>query len=330
MKNLFKKLFPRRIVGIDIGTWAIKMVEISSWGKSKTLKNYSQVKSELVLKKPLGQKGENTTIPSDLAALAIREMLDEAKIKTKAVIFSVPDFSTFCTTFEIPLMPEKEVPGAILYNASRYLTLPISEVTLDWRIVSDIVSENASGIKVFVVAIPNQAVQEYKTIAKNAGLELYAIESEVFGITRALIKDDKKTICLVDIGVQSSTLNIIDRGLLKRSYSFNFNKEQLPENLVFEGQKLESLFEPLFTEIKNISNEFYQSEQKEIEELYLTGGRANLPGLKEYFTKSIGKQASIPNCFMGFSYPKILEDTLFDMSPSFSAATGVALNGLDI
>ena len=281
MKNLFKKLFPRRIVGIDIGTWAIKMVEISSWGKSKTLKNYSQVKSELVLKKPLGQKGENTTIPSDLAALAIREMLDEAKIKTKAVIFSVPDFSTFCTTFEIPLMPEKEVPGAILYNASRYLTLPISEVTLDWRIVSDIVSENASGIKVFVVAIPNQAVQEYKTIAKNAGLELYAIESEVFGITRALIKDDKKTICLVDIGVQSSTLNIIDRGLLKRSYSFNFNKEQLPENLVFEGQKLESLFEPLFTEIKNISNEFYQSEQKEIEELYLTGGRANLPGLKE-------------------------------------------------
>ena len=343
------------MVGIDIGTASIKIVEISSWGRLKQLKNYGEVKSSLVSKKPLlDPKTNSSVIEGGNTSLAIKEILNEAEIKTKSVIFSIPDFYTFCTSFDIPQMPGEEIPDAIRYNASQYITLPISEVTLDWRLIPNVSGFQNSLMKVFIVAIPNQVIEDYKTVAKDAGLELRAVEAEVFGIVRALVKDSRKTICLVDIGAQSSTISIVDQGFLKKSYSSNFSGNQListisstlnisykeaeeirnKEGLNFSKQNvleaLHNLIDPLLREAQNIFNDFSQSDKKQVEEIYLIGGMANMPGLKDYFLKSIKKQIYIPNCFLELSYPSILKDSLKEMSPRFSVAIGVALDGLNI
>lgn len=342
------------MVGVDIGTSSIKVVEISRLRQGKTLENYAQITSENLYKDPVqSQEKGNTLLAKEFVAKAIKELLQEAKIRTKAAVFSIPDFSTFCTSFEIPPMPEKEIPGAVRYNASQYITLPISEVTLDWKIVSNSKDKNAL-IKVFLAAVPNQVVQEYQWIAKEAGLDLYALEAEALGIARGVVKSGKKLVCLLDIGVQSSTVNLVENGFLRRSYSFNFNSNQLIKALMLalrlepkqaarivntEGllsarpgvsQTLYPLVDPLLLEVKNICAEFYQQEQKMVEEIYITGGMANLPGLKEYFTESLKKTVYVPNCFSEFFYPPILEGTLREMSPSFSAAMGVAIGGLAV
>jgi type IV pilus assembly protein PilM len=261
--------------------------------------------------------------------LAIKGILEEAKIKTKQAIFSIPDFYTFCTSFDIPPMPENEIAGAVQYNASQYVTLPIKEVTLDWKIIAGTPGGDTP-MKIFLVAVPNQVIQEYQAIAKSAGLEIYAMEAEAMGIVRALVKNNpstssgqaKKTVCLMDIGVQSSTVNIIDEGILKRSYSFNFYSSK-PGDLEFWAS-------PLIVELRNACAEYLQSEQKEVEEIYLAGGTANLSGLKDHIAKALGKTVLVPNCFSEFLYPPILENTLRQMSPGFSAATGVALGGLEM
>src|SRR6185436_4243452 len=135
MFNPFKMFFPKKMLGIDIGTSSIKVVEISPWKNGKTLENYGEIKSEFLYKEVLDntQKG-SYLLSNDFIAKAIRGILDEAKIKTKAVVFSIPDFSSFCTSFDIPAMTPKEIPEAIRYNTSQYITLPVSEVSLDWRI----------------------------------------------------------------------------------------------------------------------------------------------------------------------------------------------------
>ncbi len=332
-------IFGKKIVGIDIGTASIKVVELSRFGSSKKLENYGELKSSFI------GNSETGKIDVEVIGQAIKSILNEANIKTKRAIFSIPDFSTFCTSFDIPAMTEKEIAGAISYNASQYITLPISEVTLDWQVTPDpstlpkIATKEKSLLKVFLVAVPNQLVQDYKAIAKAAGLDLRAIEAEVFGISRALIKDNRKTVCLVDIGAKTSTINIVDKITLEKSYSFNFGSSVFTDPLLlkegFNSQKKETvetltgLLSPLLNEIKNISAEFLQKNQRGIEEYYLTGGVANMPGLKEYFAKTLGKSASIPNCFSGIAYPKVLGKTLEQTSPSFSAAVGVALGGLD-
>lgn len=354
MFNPLRIFFPKKIVGVDLGTDAVKLVELSLASGKPRLSNYGEMKQKTALKKTAAEvKAAQPTMSTSQASLMVRQILDEAKIKTKGAIFSIPDFLTFCTAFEIPQMPEKEIPGAVRFNASQYITLPITEVTLDWRIIS-LPGKNSSTIKVFIVAIPNQVIEDYKTIARDANLELYAVEAEVFGIARSLVKDNKKTICLLDIGSESSTLNIVDQGFLKKSYSADFSSDAITSRLMtslklnyeqaqeFQNKEglrtqnqvaleaLNSVVNPFFEEIKSVLAEFAKSDQKQIEEFYLAGGVSNMPGLKEYFSKIFTKDAFYPNCFSGISHPSILKDTLQEMSSRFSVAVGMALDGLDI
>jgi len=352
--NPFRMFFPKKMLGIDIGTSSIKVVEISRWGGGRTLENYGEIKSGSLLKEPFRTyKRGNYLLSSYFASRAIKAILEEAKIKTRAAMFSIPDFSTFFVSFDLPPMTEKEIPDAIRFNAPQYIPLPVSETTLDWRLISGTPGDNRSNLKVLVVAVANQIVQEYQRVAQMAGLELYALEAEALAIVRSLIKNNRKTICLVDIGAQSTTVNIIDKGILKKSFSFDFSGNQLTygvasaldkgygeaeeikckEGLLSKEKNIkETLYfsiDPLLAQIKNIINELSQTEGKEIERVDLTGGTANLPGLKEYFEEVLKKEIGIPNCFSDFLYPPILTETLEEMGPRYSVAVGVAMGGLE-
>jgi len=352
--NPMKMFFPKRMIGIDIGTSSIKIVEVSRWGQGKALENYGEIRSESLFKKTSikGEKG-GYMLSSYFISRAVRAVLDEAKIRTKAVIFSIPDFSTFCTSFELPPMDANELQGAVYYNASQYIPLPITEATLDWRLIEGTPGNNQSKLKVFLVAIPNQLIRDYQNIAQLAGLELYAVEAEALGLARSLVKEERKRICLVDIGVQSTTINIIDKNKLKKSYSFDFAGSQLTYSIASalglghtEAEELKNkegltsareeisktlylLIDPLVIEVKKVLSDFSQQEGADVEEIYLTGGTSSLPGLKEYFAEVLKKKVEIPNCFSDLLYPPILGGILNKMAPSFSVATGVALGGLE-
>jgi type IV pilus assembly protein PilM len=351
------------MVGVDIGTASIKIVEVSKWGGGKSLENYGEIKSASLYKDQEAFRtfdGGSFLLSDNFVSKAVRAILDEAKIRTKSAIFSVPDYSTFCISFEIPAMPEKDIAGAVRYHAPQYIPLPISETTLDWRVVGRVGKDKNSPFKIFLVAIPNQVVQSYQRVAQMAGLELYAIEAEILAISRSLVQEaniasgtERKTICLIDIGVQSTTISVIDGKNLIKSYSFNFAGGQLThavssslglsrtraeeiknqKGLISLDQEtaetLYILIDPLLIEIRKIFNEFLGAEGREIDAIYLTGGTSNLPGLREYFEETFKKEVKIPNCFSNLLYPPILEESLREMGPSFSVAMGVALGGLE-
>lgn len=351
--NFFNMFFKKRAVGIDIGTDSIKVVEISARGSRKKLENYGQAQSNLISKEPLLRTDEKgNLVSSNQISLALKEIFREAKIKTKKAVFCLPDFLTLAAFFEIPPMSQKEIPGAVHYNASQYLTLPVSEVTLDWMMIpqpSGGSSVKSSMTKIFLIAVPNQVIQEYEKISASAGLKLYALEAEVFSMARALVKNSQNAVCLIDMGAKTSTINIVDKGFLRRSYSFDFGGNQLSLALssalgvevkeaeaikVKEGilskkeqaaRALKSLTDPLFAEVKNICGDFSKQKQGQVKEFYLTGGTASLPGLKEYFEENFKNAAHIPDCFLDFSSPKILQESLKEMAPRFSASVGAAL-----
>ena len=352
--NPFKMFFPKKMVGIDVGTSSVKVVEISRWGQGKVLENYGEIKSVSLYKEPFRNVEKGSYLLSNyFVSRAVRAVLDEARIKTKSVIFSIPDFSTFCTSFELPPMSAHELKDAVYYNASQYIPLPITETTLDWKLIGGNPGEKQSTLKIFLVAIPNHIIQDYQKVAQLAGVELYAVESEVLGLARSLVKEDKSCVCVVDIGVQSTTINIIDKKSLKKSYSFSFAGSQLTysiasalglghaeaeelknkEGLISSKEEISKtlylLVDPLVIEVKKVLSDFYLQEGKEVDVIYLTGGTSGLPGLKEYFAEVLKKKVEIPNCFSELLYPPILGQTLEKIAPSFSVATGVALGGLE-
>ena len=356
------KMTSKRALGIDIGTSSIRIVELSGSKEKQKLENYGEISAFAIFDKPFRSFGKNTLLLStNDVARAILAVIDEAKIKTKRAVFSIPDFSTFFTNIELPPMTTEELPQAVEAEARQYVPLPLSEITLDWQIIGgSMPGQKESKFKILLVAVPNEVINQCQEIAKITGLELVALEAEVFGLARSLVKGEKETIILIDIGAQSTTCSIVDNGFLKRSYSLDVSANELTavlsRSLNIDYKKAEELkekyglesvdisaLEPrknareillplidlIMSEIKKISLSFCQAEGKNTQKIILTGGSAFIPGLKKYFEENFEKEIEIANPFLNLFYPPILEKKLRGMGPSYSIATGMALRGLE-
>ncbi len=352
------KRFPKSFLGIDIGTMNIRVVELGQRGKIKRLENYGEIQTASIQKAPFRVFEKNTLLLSNKeVAQAIRAIIREAGIRTKEVNFSIPDFSSFFTSFELPAMSEKELSQAIRYEARSFIPLPLSEITLDWSLIEgESANKTNNLLKILVVAIPNEVINQYREIAFLANLEMRVLEAETFALARAAAENNKKTIVIVDIGARSTTINILDKGILKISHSFNIsgneltetirrslkinyeNAEQLKKNFgLIEDIKPEQnvreillpLIDSILNETKKVFQSFYQQENKEIEKVILAGGTALMAGLKEYFFKELKKETEIINPFLTLNFPPILTDTLKEMGPSYAIAVGLALKGFE-
>lgn len=361
------KLIPKKSLGIDIGTSSIKIVELSSFRERKKLENYGEIAARVLYQKPFRTFEKNTLLLSSMdIARAIQAVMEEAKIKTRQAVFSIPDFSSFFTTFELPPMTDEELSQAVLYEARRHIPLPLGEVTIDWEVIKGQLATNQkkSNLEILLVAVPNEFINQYREIAKLANLELFALEAEVFGLVRSLVaEDEKRTISLIDIGAQSTTCSIIEKRILRKSHSFDASGDDLTEQVakslsldyktadeLKEKYGLENILLPRTTaglsatnireillplidvilrEIENISKNFSQVDGKEIQKFIIAGGSALIPGLKEYFENYLKKEIEIANPFYNVFYPPILEKEIKKMGPSYAIAIGMALRGLE-
>jgi len=360
----FPKLLSKKFLGIDIGTSAIKIVELNSFAGRIKLENYGEMAARVLYQKPFRTSEKSTLLLSvqDISR-AIKAVLEETKIKTKESIFSIPDFTTLFTTFELPSMTAEELPQAVQAEARRHIPLPLSEVTLDWQLIEGKVPHPGpgGGLKILLVAVPNEIINQYQQIAELSNLKLLAMEAEVFGLMRSLIeKKEKKVIGLIDIGARTTTCSIIEKRALKISYSFDISGDDFTERIV-KGLEMEEemaenlkrkygiLFSPLqfpleskdireillpsidilLRESEKIFRNFYLKEGKEIDKIILAGGTALLPGILEYFQNYFKKEIEIANPFLKIFYPPILEKTLKEIGSSYAIAVGMALRGFE-
>ena len=356
--NPIEFFLPKKFLGIDIGTSFIKIVEISRFGNRRRLENYGALSSSILYEKPFRTFEKNTLfLSSEDIARAIKAIMEEGKIKTKKTVFSIPDFSTFFTNFELPPMTEDELPQAVRYAARQHVPMPLGEVTLDWQVIKGRFSTNhkKTNLRVLLVAVPNEVINQYQKIAQLSGLELVALEAEVFGLIRSLVeKDERRAIALIDIGAQSTTCSIIDKRILESSHSFDISGNEftriISKSLGVEYSKAEDykkkygllsnqnikiqeillpLIDILLKEVEGIINNFEIKEGKEIQKIILAGGSAFLPVLREYFAEVLKKEVEIANPFSNLFYSPILEKTLEEMGPSYAIAVGMALRGIE-
>ena len=359
MKNPFNKLMPKKFLGVDIGTSSVKIVEVSKFGYRKKLENYGQISASTFYGKTFRTLEKNTLLLSNKEiAKAIKAIIEEAGIKTKRAVFSIPDFSSFFTSFTLPPMTKDELPQSIKYEARQHIPVPLTEVALDWKVIeSKPLDKEKMNFKILLAAVPNEIINQYQEIARISQLELVALEAEVFSLIRSLINEEEKKIIIavIDIGVQSTTCSIVDKGDLKLSHSFDISDNNFVStiakgmNVSFEEaeilkrqhgikknnqkEKIVKILVPLINliveEVDEIFNNFYRQEKKKVEKIIIAGGPALIPGLKEYFEESFNKkEIIIGNPFNNIFYPPILEDCLTEMGPSFAIALGAALRKL--
>ena len=338
---------PKVSLGVDIGTSALKIVELSRWGDRISLKNYGEIKAVTLFNKPFRTFKKNTFLLSSKdIARAVRAIMQEAKITTTTAVFSIPDFSSFFTSFELPPMPKEELAGAVSFEARKHVPLPLSEVVFDWQILSQHVQKNTP-LKILLVAVPKEVVNQYQEIATLSNLKLAAIEAEAFGLIRATVSDTKESIIVLDIGAQSTTVNMVIENSLFSSYSIdiagNSFTERIARSLSINARQAEQEKRTKGVDDKNISEilmplvdlivmEIKKSlmqfpKNSGVIKIVLGGGTARLPGLRAYLHQQTGIVTEYADPFRYIFYSPILESTIKEMGPSYAVVLGVALRG---
>ena len=339
-------------IGVDIGTAAIKVVELDKKGNRFSLRNYGLF--ELKSLKTAGNLDRSILqLPDDEIIWGIKEVLKKSKIKPGMAVASIPSFSTFATVIEMPYLSQAELAKAIPFEARKYVPIPLEEVVLDWSIVGIKEQEARPVVEVFLAAVPRQSTMRYQTLMTGAGLNLKALELENSALIRSVLGNDLSPTAVVNIGGRSTSIIVVNKGYERLSHNYevggfeitksiarslnvsiekaeelkkSLGLKQVDENTINEA--MISLIDMMAFETKKTITAYETSKNQKIDRVLLVGGMANMPNFITYFRQKLGQDVFIGNPFARTVYPSSLTPVIQELASTFAVATGLAMREL--
>ncbi len=341
------------VLGVDIGTASIKMVELAKSGEAWSLENYGILENYGHFDR-LNEVIQTSTMKIfDKEAVRLLKLLkDQLGIRAKNAVASLPVFAAFTTLIEMPDMADEEVNKTIVFKAKQYIPMPMSEVTLDWMPVGYRESGEGKNLRqILLISVPTERIKKYKDIFKEAGLNLLALEVESLSNVRSLVAGDATPTLIVDIGSHSTGIIAAQDGFLKVSNQIDYAGSQLTyalakglninlrraeelkkqRGLLGTGGEFElstimfPFVDVIINEVIRVKNNYEGEYGAKIERIILTGGGANLLGLLQYLEKQTGMTVLRAHSLMGFKYDQELEPIRGDLEATLSVAVGLGM-----
>ncbi len=361
MFNLFKE---KGKLGVDIGTAAIKIVELEKAAGRFVLKNYGlfELKGTDIKSSGPGMGQSILKLPDQEIVWGLKELIKKGGIKSTDAIASIPSFSTFTTIIEMPYLSEQELAKSLPFEARKYIPLPLNEVVLDWSII-DILNQTSpestgsfskiTTVQVFLAAVPKDETEKYRRIMKGAGLNLKALELENSALIRALLGNDLSPTAIVNIGGRSTSIVIVDKGYERVSHNYEIGgfeitqsiarslnvsiekaeelkrkmgMKEIDENIVNEA--MVSLIDMMVFETKKTISSYESSKKQKVSRILLVGGLTNMPSFVSYFKQKLNMEVYGANAFARIMYPESLTPIIQELANTFSIATGLAMRDI--
>ncbi len=366
MENPFKNLLKKTeesVLGIDIGTSAIKVVQLRKKKGRAVLETYG----ELALGPYTGLAvGQVTNLSPEKISEAITDVLKEANTSTLNAGISIPFRSSLVTLIELPKVSEKKLDEMIPLEARKYIPVPISEVTLDWWVIPQ---ENSALLDdeekppaardktdVLVVSIHNEVLNSYNSIIKGANLAASFFEIEMFSTARAILDQEPSPVMIFDMGASSTKIYLVDHGVIKTSHIINKGSQDITQSIAKgmnlpvaraehikrnlsdnslqpEDQKnitemISLALDYIFSEANSVLLGFQKKFQKTVSKVILTGGGVALQGLPQLAKTNFQTEVVIGEPFAKVEAPAFLEEVLKATGLEFAVAVGIALRKL--
>ena len=334
------------MVGIDIGSKTIKIVELEKSGGVYSLSASGVVGYS-------GNTVDKMIDEKEMASLGqiIKKLHSEAGVSSKEVIISIPEPLVFTRTIKFPLLTDAEIESAVKWEAEQYIPIPINEAIIQHTILQRNETSSPSGVLVLLVAAPRTVVEKYVKVVQFAGLTPVAAETELVALTRCLAPINTIVI-LVDLGATSTNIAIANKGLLSFSRSIPIagdaftravsqglsvpalQAEEYKKAYGFTANQLEgkvkTTLDPVLRlvvdEIKKAISYYLTDEKGETPtSLIVSGGSSGMPEMISMLSKLVGIEVLVGN---PFSKIKIDAETAKKISPYaalYGVATGLAL-----
>ncbi len=354
------------VLGIDIGSSAIKIVQIKKKRGKAVLETYG----ELAMGPYAGiEVGRATNLPIEKTIEALKDILREAKTTTLSAGVALPLSSSLISFISVPSVPDKQMQDVITLEARKYIPVPMNEVMIDFSIIpkednyppeddnpknqeeKQIQKQNRD---VLVVAIHNEYVNNYQSIMSGSAIQPSFYEIELFSSIRAVVDQGIGAVMIVDMGASITKLYIVERGILRSSHIINRGGQDITLAIsksmsltISEAENLKRVNGlkggPEFKELTeiitvNLDYVFYEANatmlnyqkkyMKNIGKVILTGGGVLLKGLTDLARISFQTEVIYADPFSRLETPAFLMEQFTQAGPEFSVAIGCALRRL--
>jgi type IV pilus assembly protein PilM len=231
------------VVGIDIGTSSIKVVQLIKRRGVAVLETYGELSLAQYADSEIGQA---TNLPATTISEAVKDILREANVTTKRAGISIPFSSSLISLVSMPALDKNKLASMIPIEARKYIPVPISEVMLDWFIVpseekssvATSLNENKQPankslktIEVLLVAIHNRTLNKYNAIVQATKLDVGFFEIEIFSAIRAVVKQSITPVMVLDKGASSTKLYVVEYGVVKASHVISGGSQDITQTI---------------------------------------------------------------------------------------------------
>jgi type IV pilus assembly protein PilM len=344
---------PKGLVGLDLGSSSVKVVELKKKGAGYELLNLGM--------ESLGQDTvvDGAIMDSFSVANAIEKIFSENKIKTKNVATAVSGHSVIVKKITVNVATEDEVLNAVPYEAQQYIPFDMADVNLSYQVLGQ--PQAGPGFDVMLVAVKKDKILNHTNVVRQAGKEPTLVDIDAFALQNAFEVSyepaPERMIALLNIGASIMNINILRGGvpLFTRDVSVGGNQytDTLQKELdlsyddaerLKQGKEVpnvapdamtphvRSVSEILLLEVQKTFDFFRQTTTTEnIQQIYVAGGTARIEGLADLLKEEFNIPVEIMNPFQRVDINPSKFDTSYinDIAPRMSVAVGLALRSFD-
>lgn len=343
---------PKRVVGIDVGSSSIKVVELEQTERAITLRTYGELQLGPYVEKDLG---DAVSLPQQKLVEALVDVIRESKVKAKDGVLAIPLNSSFVTVMPISTKEGEELDPKIRVEARKYIPVPLSDVLLDWSPLNTYGDEHVTVNEVLLAAIQSDAFERYQALMGAVKMVSQPSEIELFSTVRGVVRPDDTTLGIMDFGAETSKLYIARNGAIERIHrvyeggatctkrianmlNVSFEEaENLKRYYTQDAPQARDMYKAYISTIERSVQEFKRVlEQYEarngapIARMAITGGVAAFPGLTQYMSDALSRDVMLATPFDKVAYPAFMEDVLTEVGLSFAVALGAALRPFEV
>jgi type IV pilus assembly protein PilM len=338
-------------IGLDIGTFALKMVVLERKGKGFVLKEFG------IEKLPPDAIVGGEIMDRQAVVEAISFLSSRLELPLNRVVTNISGRGVILKKITVPLMGDAELAESIEWQIKENIPFDLTDVIWDYRILKRDPSKNQ--MELLLVAAKNEAVYNLIDIVKSAGLKPVALDLDPIAWTNTLLVNDYledlgHKIGVINVGYDTSGVLILQDGVYHAHRDVPLAGKVYIEALMrfldldmekaskayigepVEGTEMEeiakitaSINEKMGEHIERLFPIFRSQEEAErLEKIYITGGSAWTVGLADFLQERYRVPVEIVNAFRKISLGEELVEEVERLSPIYTTAVGLALRRL--
>ena len=354
LADLFKPKKPP-VVGLDISSTAIKLLELGKSGDRLRVESYA------VEPLPPNSVIEKNIADVEAVGEAIKRAVKRSGSRTKFAAAAVAGSAVITKTIAMPAsLTEEDMEQQIQLEADQYIPYPLEEVNLDFEVLGP-TENDPERVDVLLAASRSENVDVRVAAIELAGLKPKIIDVEAYAIENAFSmlapqlpeQGIDQTIAVVDVGATMTTLNVMHdlktiytreqvfggkqlTEEIQRRYGLSYEeagmaKRQggLPDNYVPEV--LEPFKDAMAQQVSRSLQFFFSSSHySNVDHIVLAGGSAMIPGIDEMIADKLGVHTSVANPFTNMTLAsRVKAQSLSNDAPALMIACGLAMRSFD-